>query len=62
MKRLWLQETVEMRDVHLGRVDGKKNLGDPFTKLQTFDEMMRLLEESGIVLAFRPVVFFCSGR
>ncbi len=34
VKRLWLQEVVETRGVHLGRVEGKKNPGDPFTKLQ----------------------------
>ena len=48
VKRLWLQEVVETRGVHLGRVDGKKNPGDPFTKLQAYDEMMNLLRMTGI--------------
>ncbi len=48
VERLWLQEVVETRGIHLGRADGKKNLGDPFTKLQAHDEMMNLLRMAGI--------------
>ena len=47
VKRLWLQEVVETRGVHLVRVDGK-NPGDPLTKLQAYDEMMNLLRMTGV--------------
>ena len=48
VRRLWLQEAVESRDVRMGRVEGKENPADPFTKLMNFDEAMDVLVKVGL--------------
>ena len=53
VRELWLQDAVRKERVAIGKIEGTKNPADVATKPKAKDEMARLLEVVGTLLANR---------